>query len=104
MKFVAKSILKEVYRERDEWSHKGNFGRLLAVVGSERHTGSPIFVGMAAYRAGCDLVYLTGPQRAMDVAANYSPVLITKPLEGDYLEEKHVEKILSFVENSRATA
>src|SRR3989344_9356907 len=104
MRYVSKLMLKEVYKKRKPWVHKGQFGKLVVVAGSRIHTGSPIFVGMAAYRAGCDLVYLTGPQRAMDVAANYSPVLITKPLEGDYLEEKHVEKILSFVENSRATA
>lgn len=104
MKYVSKAVLKSVYKKREPWAHKGQFGRLVVIAGSRIHTGSPIFVGMAAYRAGCDLVYLTGPQRAMDVAANYSPVLITKPLEGDYLEEKHVDKVLSFIENSGATA
>lgn len=104
MRYVSKSILKEIYKKRKPWVHKGQFGRLVVISGSKIHTGSPIFVGMAAYRAGCDMVYLTGPQRAMDVAANYSPVLITKPLEGDYLEGKHVDKVLSFIENSKATA
>ena len=97
-------MLKEIYKKRKPWAHKGQFGKLVVISGSRIYTGSPIFVGMAAYRAGCDMVYLTGPQRAMDVAANYSPALITKPLEGDYLEGKHVDKILSFIENSRATA
>lgn len=104
MRYVSKSILKGIYKKRKPWVHKGQFGRLVVISGSRIHTGSPVFVGMAAYRAGCDLVYLTGPQRAMDVAANYSPVLMTKPLEGDYLEENHIDKILSFIENSRASA
>ncbi|MBI2542928.1 MAG: NAD(P)H-hydrate dehydratase [Candidatus Aenigmarchaeota archaeon] len=104
MRYVSKTILKQVYKKREPWVHKGQFGRLAVIAGSKIHTGSPIFVGMSAYRAGCDLVYMTGPQRAMDVAANYSPSLITKPLEGDYLEEKHVDKVLSFIENSKATA
>ena len=104
MAYVSKAILKEVYKKRKPWAHKGQFGKLVVISGSKIYTGSPIFVGMAAYRAGCDMVYLTGPQRAMDVAANYSPALITKPLEGDYLEGNHVDKILSFIENSRATA
>ena len=104
MRYVSKTILKEIYKKRKPWAHKGQFGKLVVISGSRIYTGSPIFVGMAAYRAGCDMVYLTGPQRAMDVAANYSPVLITKPLEGDYLEENHVNKILSFIENSKATA
>ncbi len=104
MRYVSKAILKEVYKKRNPWVHKGQFGRLVVVSGSKIHTGSPIFVGMAAYRSGCDMVYLTGPQRAMDVAANYSPVLMTKLLEGAYLEKKHVDKVLSLVETSRATA
>jgi len=104
MRYVSKTILKEIYKKRKPWAHKGQFGKLVIISGSRIYTGSPIFVGMAAYRAGCDMVYLTGPQRAMDVAANYSPALITKPLEGDYLEGNHVDKILSFIENSRATA
>lgn len=104
MRYMSKGMLKGIYKKRKPWAHKGQFGKLVVISGSRIYTGSPIFVGMASYRAGCDMVYLTGPQRAMDVAANYSPVLITKPLEGDYLEEKHVDKILSFIENSRATA
>ncbi|MDI6807277.1 MAG: NAD(P)H-hydrate dehydratase [Candidatus Aenigmarchaeota archaeon] len=104
MEFVTKLILKEVYKPRPEWSHKGMFGRLACVVGSERLTGSPIFVGMAAYRAGCDLVFLIGPRRAMDVAANYSPVLITQPLEGKRLERRHVKNVISFIKEVSATA
>jgi NAD(P)H-hydrate epimerase len=68
MHYVTKAILKQAYPKRDPWVHKGTFGRLLAISGSERYTGSPIFVGLAAYRAGCDLVFLVGPRRAMDVA------------------------------------
>lgn len=104
MRYVHQSIIKQVYKKRKPWAHKGQFGKLVVVAGSWIHTGSPIFVGMSAYRAGCDLVYLTGPQRAMDIAANYSPMLITKPLKGEYLEEKHVGSILTLIENSRATA
>lgn len=101
---VTKSILKKVYQKRGEWSHKGDFGRLLVIAGSRRHTGSPIFVSLAAYRAGCDLVFLVGPERAMDVAASYSPVLITEPLEGTQLERKHVQEILKMVEEVKPTA
>lgn len=104
MRYVQRTVLKEVYKKRKPWAHKGQFGRLVVISGSRIHTGSPIFVGMSAYRAGCDLVYLTGPERAMNVAANYSPMLITKPLDGEYLEEKHVDKVLSFIQNSKATA
>lgn len=104
MKYVEKSTLKDIYSKRKPWVHKGQFGKLVVIAGSERHTGSPIFVGMAAYRAGVDLVYLTGPKRAMDIAAGYSPALITEPLEGKQLDVRHVKKILSLIKDCRATA
>ncbi len=104
MVFVQKSILNKIYKKRDNWSHKGQYGKLLVIAGSERHTGSAIFVSMAAYRAGCDLVYLVGLKRPMDVAANYSPLFITQPLEGKQLEPKHVNDILSMIKEVRAAA
>ncbi len=104
MEYVTSDVLKGVYTKRDEWSHKGQYGKLLVIAGSERHTGSAVFLGMAAYRAGCDLVYLVGPRRPMDIAAGYSPLLITQPLEGKQLETKHVLEVLSMIEEVRATA
>lgn len=101
MKYVQKTILKQIYKPRDDWCHKGQFGRLFCIVGNEWNTGSPIFVGMAACRAGCDLVFLTGPARAMDAAMNYSPMLITKPLSGSQLEKRHVNEILNFIHITR---
>jgi hydroxyethylthiazole kinase-like uncharacterized protein yjeF len=102
--FVDKNILKKVYKKRDSWSHKGQYGKLVVISGSKRHTGSPCFVGLSAYKAGCDLVYIAAPERAADVAANFSPVLITEPLEGDKLKRKHIKKILSLIKDVRATA
>lgn len=68
---------------RPLWSHKGDFGTVLVVGGSELYTGSPIFNGLAALRAGADLAILVGHPRAMNAAATYSPDLITQPLKGD---------------------
>lgn len=104
MKYVPKAILKEVYKKRGRWVHKGQFGKLLMVSGSRMHTGSPIFCGMAAGRAGCDLVYLAAPERAADIAAGYSPALITEPLKGDMLRKEHVEQIMRMKEEVRASA
>ncbi len=104
MQTVTKNILGKVYKPREPWSHKGQYGKLLVITGSERHTGSPIFVGAAAGRAGCDLVYLIGPRRAMDIAAGYSPSLITQPLEGKELEMTHVPEVLEMINEVRADA
>ncbi|MBU4331810.1 NAD(P)H-hydrate dehydratase [Patescibacteria group bacterium] len=90
--------LKKYYPKRDLWSHKGQFGYVLIVAGSERYSGSPIFNGTAALRSGADLITLVGPKRAMDIAASFLPDIITYPLDGE-LELKHVPKILDLAKN-----
>lgn len=104
MTYVSKTILKDVYPKRGLWAHKGQYGKLLMVSGSKRHTGSPIFCGLAAGRAGCDLVYLAAPERAADIAASYSPTLITEPLGGERLAPEHVEKIMETAKEVRPDA
>ncbi|RLJ03577.1 MAG: NAD(P)H-hydrate dehydratase [Candidatus Aenigmatarchaeota archaeon] len=90
---VTRNILKEVYRKRDPESHKGDFGRLLVVGGSMVYSGSPALVALAAYRSGVDLVRLAAPERAANIAATFSPDLITYPLKGDHLEKNHIKTV-----------
>ena len=101
---ISKSILKNVYKKRELWSHKGQYGKLVVIAGCKKHTGSACFVGLAAYKSGCDLVYIASPKRSADIAANFSPILITEPLEGDKLTMDHVEKIISLIKEVRGTA
>lgn len=91
---ITKSILKKIYKKRKKWSHKFNFGSLLVIGGSKTYSGSPGFNALAALRSGCDLVTIAAPQRAANIIASFSPDLITHPLKGDYLENKHVKYLL----------
>lgn len=101
---VSKKILQKVFPTREKWSHKGQYGKLLVVAGSKRFTGSPIFNCLSAYRAGCDLVFLAAPQRAADIAASFSPEIISLPLEGDYFFSSHVSQVLDLAHDYGATA
>ena len=102
LRVVTKSILKKIYKPREKWSHKGDFGSLLVIGGSKRYSGSPTFNALAAYRAGVDLVTIAAPRRAADIIASFSPDLITYPLEGDYLNETHLDDIFMLAQNSDA--
>jgi NAD(P)H-hydrate epimerase len=104
---VDDSILKEVYKERPQWSHKGDFGKLLVIGGSKIYTGSPALVAygaMAALRAGVDLVMVAAPERPADIVAKFSPNLITTPFEGDFFAVKHLKKVLELTKNYDAIA
>jgi NAD(P)H-hydrate epimerase len=94
---ITKAILKEIYKERPKWSHKGDYGKLLIIGGSKKYTGAPALAGLsalAALRSGVDLVTIAAPKRAADIIASFSPNLITEPLEGDFLTRKHTKFLL----------
>jgi NAD(P)H-hydrate epimerase len=103
-KWIEKSVLKQVYKPRAEWVHKGMFGKLLVVGGSEQFTGSPIFNALSALRAGVDLVFIAAPERAALVASCAAPDLISYPLNGKKLVFGHVPTILEFAEQMNVSA
>ncbi len=88
-------LLRQAYPGRPDWSHKGQFGKVLLVGGSRDYTGSPIFNCLGAYAAGADLVTLLAPRRAADAAASFAPEIIAPPLDCDFIDESCVDDVLS---------
>lgn len=102
---INKSILKEFYNKRDKNVHKGNYGNLLIIGGSEKYSGSPnlnALAAIAALKSGVDIVEIISPKRTADIIASYSPNLITIPLKGDELKTSHLKRILSESKNKKA--
>lgn len=91
---VAKPRLSE--------SHKGDFGRLLVVGGSEIFSGAPTLVAQAALRAGVDLVYVAAPEKTAYAISSLSPDLITIKLEGKHLNPNNLNTLKPYVEASDA--
>ena len=94
MEKVDWSILKKIYRKRDDWVRKHNFGSLLVVGGSKIYPTTPILVALAAYRAGVDWVTIAAPEEPSKIIASYSPNLMVYPLKGDFLCIDIVEELL----------
>lgn len=92
-------ILKEVYKPRPDWSHKGDFGKLLVIGGSRRYTGAPALCALAALRAGCDLTRIACPESISGVIASFSPNLIAEPLEGDYIKLSSIDILLRLADS-----
>ena len=85
--------IDDIYQERSEYSHKGQFGKVLIVSGSKRYTGSPIFNALSALRTGADLVTVISERRASDIASSFLPDIISIPLDNE-LSVKDVPLIL----------
>lgn len=102
MKKVSKSILKKVYKKRKLRSHKGNYGNVLIIAGSNIYSGCAIFNALSAIavlKSGTDLVEIVSVKRCADIIASYSPDLITIPVEGEYISKKHLKEIFKHSEN-----
>lgn len=56
--------------------HKGMFGRLLIVGGSDEMIGAPVFAGTAALRTGAGLVQIAMPKSVLATALSITPELI----------------------------
>ena len=102
MRVVTKKILNQVYKKRNAWSHKYDYGHLLVIGGSKHYSGSPAFNALAALRAGVDLVTVVTPRRAADIIASFKPDLIAYPLDCDYFSPKQLKEVLSFVKGKTA--
>jgi NAD(P)H-hydrate epimerase len=85
-------------------AHKGEFGRLLVIGGSDVFSGAPFLVASAALRSGVDLAYIAAPSKTAYAISSMSPDVITLKLDGDHLNARNVAAIHPYLEKSTAVA
>jgi len=101
-RFAGPGDVVIIKKPRPPESHKGDFGRLLVIGGSEIFSGAPALVALAALRTGVDLVYVAAPQRTAYTISSMSPNLITLKLEGDHLNPRDVAVIRRYMKGVTA--
>lgn len=65
-------------------AHKGDFGKIFILAGSEGYTGAPILAARAALRTGAGLVYLGVPREIYPIVAVKCDEAMPFPLPEDY--------------------
>lgn len=103
MKKITEEILKDIYQKREKgiYHRKYDFGFLIVIGGSDYYSGSPALSALAAFRTGVDMVRILAPERAADIIASFSPDLATYPLEGKWLEKKHLATLITITESAK---
>ncbi|MFQ6075754.1 MAG: NAD(P)H-hydrate dehydratase [Candidatus Bathyarchaeia archaeon] len=91
-----------VRQHRSPESHKGDFGYLLVIGGSETFSGAPALVALAALRAGVDLVYIAAPEGTAHDISGMAPDLITVKLRGEHLNPQNVGTLKRVLERCDA--
>jgi NAD(P)H-hydrate epimerase len=66
--------------DREASGHKGSYGHVLVVAGSQGKTGAAALAGISALRAGAGLVTAAVPESCLPVVASFYPELMTEPL------------------------
>ncbi len=83
-------------------AHKGTFGRLLVIGGSDIFSGAPALVAMAALRVGADVVSVAAPEKTAYAISSMSPVLITIKLKGKHLSSSNMSDLKEHLESATA--
>ena len=106
MILVKEKILKKVFpkRPKNKYFKKYDFGLLIVIGGSDFYSGSPALNALAAFRTGVGMVRILAPERAANIIASFSPNLAAYPLEGRFLQKKHLPFLLEMTKSSKLVA
>jgi hydroxyethylthiazole kinase-like uncharacterized protein yjeF len=102
--FSGPGDVQMIRKPRLPEAHKGDFGRLLVIGGSEVFSGAPVLVASAAYRVGVDLVHIAAPVKTGYVISSMSADFITIKLEGDHINPRNIATLDTYLEKSTAVA
>lgn len=88
-------------------THKGDYGRVFIVAGSEGMTGAAMLCADAAIRTGAGLVYLFAPGKILPVyEIGCKEAVKIKVGEGydPFFKEKHVRQVVGVIKKSQGSA
>src|SRR6266702_4805850 len=100
--YAGPGDFKILWKLRPPTAHKGDYGRLLIIGGSENFTGAPAFSALAATKCGTDLVYVASPTKTSEIISSYSPDLITVKLPGDHLNLRALPELSKWIATADA--
>lgn len=80
-------------------AHKGDFGKVLLVGGSQDYVGAVALAGIAALRSGVDIVTVAAPAKVAWALNTLAPDLITKKYDCLNFEKKHANTVIKFAKD-----
>ena len=101
-RFVGPGDVSLAVKARSPDAHKGNFGRLIVIGGSNVFSGAPALAAMAALRTGVDVVTVAAPQKTALAISSMSPALITIKLKGKQLRPSNIPRLKEHLESASA--
>lgn len=90
------SKIKKILPKRQLNTHKGDYGRILLLCGSEGYTGAPVLAARAAARTGAGLTFVGVPRCVYPIIAGnlIEPMVFPLPDQNGQLSEEAIPIIL----------
>jgi NAD(P)H-hydrate epimerase len=101
-RFAGPGDVTLAVKSRSPEAHKGDFGRLLVIGGSNVFSGAPALASMAALRTGVDIVTVAAPEKTATVISSMSPALITIKLKGKHLNQGNLPELEEQLDSATA--
>lgn len=101
---VTRDLALSNIPKRNQFTHKGDYGRALLICGSRRYAGAPFFAAQAAVNSGSGLVFLAHPEALYSILAHKlnEPILLPLPDEDGILDSEAISGILAELEQCSA--
>lgn len=91
--FVSdETLIQEIYRPRNDFSHKGNFGKTTIVAGSFGKMGAAVLATKAALRTGSGITVTRAPKCGYEILQTTCPEAMFLPGGDDFIVEFSLEE------------
>lgn len=90
---LSKSKIRSVFKKRNKYAHKGNFGRVLIIAGSKGFSGAAYISTESAVKSGAGLVTLACRENIQDIMSS-------KLVEAMTLRLEETKKLANSIEKS----
>ncbi len=101
-RFAGPGDVTLAIKPRISEAHKGMFGKLLIVGGSNVFSGAPALSALAALRTGVDIATVAAPETTSIAIASMSPALITVKLKGKHLSSNNIAALKGELDSATA--
>jgi hydroxyethylthiazole kinase-like uncharacterized protein yjeF len=100
--FVGPGDVMLAIKPRLTEAHKGMFGRLLVIGGSNVFSGAPALAALAGLRTGVDIATIAAPKQTAIAISSMSPALITVKLKGKHLNSNNLSTLTEQLRSATA--
>ena len=89
----------EILPDRRAVSHKGDYGKVMLICGSEGYTGAAALAALGALRSGCGLAYLLVPRSiyAIEASKLLEPIVMPMPDHDGHISVEAIENIAAIL-------